>query len=98
MDEAAADALVDTIARGWRGAELTAADEALCRFAERLTGSSTSISAVEVEQLRSAGFGDEAIHDAVQITSYFNYINRVADGLGVEPEDFVRAWGEQDGG
>jgi uncharacterized tellurite resistance protein B-like protein len=27
------------------------------------------------------------------VIAYFNYINRVADPLGVEPEDFIRAWG-----
>ena len=48
----------------------------------------------EVEELREAGFTDPAIHDVAQVVSYFNYINRVADALGVEPEDFVRAWGE----
>jgi alkylhydroperoxidase family enzyme len=40
----------------------------------------------DVEGLRRAGFADEAILDAVQVISYFNYINRVADALGVDPE------------
>jgi len=31
--------------------------------------------------------------DAVQVVAYFNYITRVADGLGVEPEDFIERWG-----
>jgi len=31
--------------------------------------------------------------DAVQAVAYFNYITRVADGLGVEPEDFIERWG-----
>tara|TARA_R110002096_G_scaffold14158_4_gene49392 strand:+ start:2440 stop:2619 length:180 start_codon:yes stop_codon:yes gene_type:complete len=48
----------------------------------------------EVDVLRAAGFSDPAIHDAVQVVSYFNYINRIADALGVELETFVRAWGE----
>ena len=43
----------------------------------------------DVEVLRTAGFNDEAIHDAVQVISYFNYINRIADGLGVDPESFM---------
>ena len=47
----------------------------------------------DVAALRSVGFDDVAIHDAVQVVSYFNYINRIADALGVEPETFVRAWG-----
>ncbi len=50
--------------------------------------------AVDLEALRSQRFDDRAIHDAVQVIAYFNYITRVADGLGVEPEDFIRPWGE----
>lgn len=48
----------------------------------------------EVDTLRSVGFTDPAIHDATQVVSYFNYINRIADALGVELETFVRAWGQ----
>ena len=48
----------------------------------------------DIEQLRVAGLDDVAIHDATQIIGFFNYINRVADALGVEPEQFVRPWGE----
>lgn len=42
------------------------------------------------------GFDDPAIHDATQIVSYFNYINRIAESLGVEAETFVRAWKAED--
>lgn len=43
----------------------------------------------DVDALRRVGFSDAAIHDAAQVIGYFNYINRVADGLGTdrEPED-----------
>ena len=51
----------------------------------------------DIERLRAFGFDDSAIHDAVQVVSYFNYINRVADALGVDPEDFIRAWEEPAG-
>jgi alkylhydroperoxidase family enzyme len=47
----------------------------------------------DVEELRSHGFDDAAIHDAAQVIGYFNYITRVSEGLGVEPEDFIRPWG-----
>jgi alkylhydroperoxidase family enzyme len=40
----------------------------------------------DVAALRAAGVDDAAIHDAAQVIAYFNYINRVADGLGVDPE------------
>ena len=43
----------------------------------------------DVDELRRSGFGDAQISDAVQVISYFNYINRVADGLGVDLEDFM---------
>lgn len=45
-----------------------------------------------VENLRRHGFSDAAIHDATQVIAYFNYINRVADALGVEQERFIREW------
>jgi alkylhydroperoxidase family enzyme len=52
----------------------------------------------DVNELRRAGFDYVAIHDAVQVTAYFNYINRVADGLGVEPEEFTGRWEIRPGG
>lgn len=81
------------IARDWRGAELSEADRALCRHAELLTHDQHSVGQHSVDQLRTHGFDDRAIHDATQVIAYFNYITRVADGLGVEPEDFIEPWG-----
>ena len=49
----------------------------------------------DIGTLRQVGFDDVAIHDATQVISYFNYINRIADALGVEPETFIRQWGTQ---
>jgi alkylhydroperoxidase family enzyme len=40
----------------------------------------------DVEALRAAGFSDTAIHDVVQVTGFFSYYNRLADGLGIDPE------------
>lgn len=82
------------MARDWRTADLAPADQALCAFAERLTDDPSAIADSDVAALRAAGFDDRAIHDAVQIIAYFNYINRVADALGVELESFVQPWGE----
>lgn len=47
----------------------------------------------DVAALRTAGWDDVAIHDATQVCSYFNYINRIADALGVHPEDWIDAEG-----
>ena len=65
---------------------MTAPDRALVGYAERLTLSPGSISAADVEPLRAAGFADRAIHDACAIVAYFAFVNRIADGLGVELE------------
>lgn len=80
----------------WRTADLTPVDRALCEFATKLTKTPESMGAEDADGLRALGLDDLAIHDAVQVIGYFNYINRVADALGVEPEKFVRKW-EQPG-
>jgi uncharacterized peroxidase-related enzyme len=88
-----ADAYVHAVARDWRSAPLTAADRALCEFASQLTLAQQTMTAGEVDALRDRGFDDRAIHDAVQVVGYFNYITRVADALGVEREEFIAGWG-----
>ena len=88
-----ADAFVHAIARDWRTAALTDADRALCAHAEKLTRGQQGVGLADVELLRGHGFDNTAIHDATQVIAYFNYITRVADGLGVEPEDFIEPWG-----
>ncbi len=83
------------IARDWRTAGLPEADQALCRYAEKLSHHPHEVGPDDVDELRSVGFDDRAIHDAAQIIGYFNYITRVADGLGVEPENFIEPWGRE---
>jgi alkylhydroperoxidase family enzyme len=40
----------------------------------------------DIDRLRGAGFDDRAIHDACAVIGYFAFVNRIADGLGVEME------------
>jgi uncharacterized peroxidase-related enzyme len=84
---------VDAIARDWREAGVSRVDAALCAFAEKLTLRPAEMSEADIKRLRRVGLSDRAIHDATQVIGYFNYINRVADALGVEPEAFIRPWG-----
>ena len=66
----------------------------MCAYAEKLTIQPSDMSEADIQTLRQVGLDDVAIHDATQIIGYFNYINRVADALGVERERFIRPWGE----
>jgi uncharacterized peroxidase-related enzyme len=93
MEAEDADAFVHAVVRDWRTAPLSAADRELCSFAEKLTHRQTDMSAEDLERLRGHGFDDRAIHDATQVVGYFNYITRVAEGLGIHAEDFIRPWG-----
>jgi len=65
---------------------LTPADRALLAYAGKLTRTPGEMRAEDVERLRQAGFDDRAIHDACAIVGYFAFVNRIADGLGVEME------------
>jgi uncharacterized peroxidase-related enzyme len=59
---------------------------ALCDYAVKLTRTPAAVDAADAEQLRTHGWDDAAIHDAIQVIAYFNYINRIAEGVGIGPE------------
>jgi len=65
---------------------LTERELALCEFAEKLTLTPAKMTSDDCSRLRSVGLNDRDILDAVEVISYFNYINRVADALGIDPE------------
>ena len=81
--------MVDRFAEDWRTAGLDDVTTAMLDFTERLTREPASVGREDVERLRGAGLDDRAITDVVQVCAYFNYINRIADALGVEHEDFI---------
>src|SRR5438045_3082609 len=91
MDPARLEAFVAAVKTDWRKAELAKPDRLLCEYAVKLTRAPAECSRADVEALRAGGFDDRAIHDAVQVIGYFNYVNRVADALGTDPEDFYPA-------
>ncbi len=76
-------ALVERVVEDWGAAGLTPVDRELCAYAEKLTRDPASMTAADLERLRALGLDDVALHDAVQVASFFNYINRIADGLHV---------------
>ena len=85
------DSLADGAKVGWKSIreQLTDRQRALCAFAEKLTLTPAKMSPHDLEELRGVGLDDGAILEAVHVIGYFNHINRVADALGVDPEDFM---------
>jgi uncharacterized peroxidase-related enzyme len=65
---------------------LSARETALLDYAEVLTLTPAAVRLHHVERLRDNGLDDRAIHDACAIVAYFAFVNRIADGLGVELE------------
>lgn len=76
----------------YRNADLEPQVRALCDFAIKLTASPASVGGADADLLRSHGWDDVAIHDAIQVISYFNYVNRVAEAVGIEGEP---DWGSE---
>ena len=67
----------------YRTADLNEADRAMLDYVATLTRRPVDIQRTDVDNLRALGFDDTAILQINLIASWFNYINRVADGLGV---------------
>ena len=70
----------------YRKAELSPRERALCELAVKLTARAAEIAEPDIEALRAVGLDDAAISDAIQVVGYFNYVTRVADGVGIEDE------------
>jgi len=67
---------------------LNASEQALLAYADVLTLTPHAVTSVHIDALRAVGYDDRAIHDACAIVAYFAFVNRIADGLGVELEEF----------
>jgi uncharacterized protein YciW len=62
----------------------------LAEFAELVTRTPASVTSKDIRTLREHALSDCDILDAVEVISYFNYINRIADALGIDPEPEMR--------
>ncbi len=71
----------------WRTAELSAENRAILTYVEKLTLTPWEMVEDDVIALREAGFSDAAILDINQVCAYYAFVNRLADGLGVEIEE-----------
>ncbi|MBI2759910.1 MAG: hypothetical protein HYX51_00590 [Chloroflexi bacterium] len=69
----------------WREVEgLSERDHALCTVAEKLSATATRMVAADWQPLRDMGFDDRAILEVAHIVGIFNYLTRLADGLGLQ--------------
>jgi uncharacterized peroxidase-related enzyme len=75
--------LVEAIRRDYRSAPIDDRDRVMLDYVTLLTRDATRITRGDHERLRAAGFDDRGILQITLIASWFNYINRVADALGV---------------
>lgn len=82
--------LAEHVKHNYRRARLSARIKALAKFADLVTHSPAAVRKQDVDNLRKFGLSDRDILDAVEVIAYFNYINRVADALGIDSEPEMR--------
>jgi uncharacterized peroxidase-related enzyme len=70
----------------YRKADLSPRERALCDFAVKLTHLAAEVTEADIETLRAEGLSDTDVSDAIQVVGYFNYVTRVADGVGIDDE------------
>jgi uncharacterized peroxidase-related enzyme len=78
--------LVEALERDYTTAPIAPQERVMIDYVVKLTQDATSVQKNDHEKLRAAGFDDRAILQITLIASWFNYINRVADALGVGRE------------
>lgn len=82
------EAFVRQLQTDYQTADLVPADRAMLDYASKLTRTPADVTQSDVDRLRKAGFDDAAILDICQVAAYYAFVNRLANGLGVELEDF----------
>jgi uncharacterized peroxidase-related enzyme len=77
------DSLIEALRRDYHAAPITEPERVMCDYVVKLTKDAVQCSPADLDKLRAAGFDDKGILQITLIASWFNYINRVADALGV---------------
>ena len=80
------EGLVEALERDYTTAPITPQERVMLDYVVKLTKDATRVWKDDIEGLRAAGFDDRGILQITLIASWFNYINRVADALGVGRE------------
>ena len=69
--------------------DLSDSRKTMLNFAVKLTNEPRNMEITDINKLREVGFSDRDILDIVEVTAYYAYVNRLADGLGVTIEDWI---------
>lgn len=80
------DSLKEQLLNDFLTADIADADKTMLSYVAKLTTAPATITPEDITTLHKAGFDNQGIHDMVQVCAYFNYVNRLADGLGIELE------------
>lgn len=83
------DDLAAAIEADFEAADISEQRKAMLRYALKLTRTPASVEESDVARLRDEGFSDTDILHIVEITAYYAYANRIADGLGIPLEDWI---------
>ena len=75
--------LIEALQKDYTTAPITPQERVMVDYVVKLTRDATKVWKDDIERLRSVGFDDRGILQITLIASWFNYINRVADALGV---------------
>ena len=81
------EGLIEALRADYRTAPITKAEREMVEYVIQLTKDATKITPADLDKLRAVGFDDTGILQITLIASWFNYINRVADALGIGREN-----------
>lgn len=82
------DDMISSLLRGQTPAKLGRPDKNILRYARKLTAQPWTVTEEDVQELRASEFSDKAILQINLVVDYFNFVNRLASGLGVELEPY----------
>lgn len=83
------DDLARSIELDWQQANLSPQRSAMLAYSVKLTRTPGVMTSADLSPLREAGFSDRDILDITEVVSYYAYVNRIADGLGVQLESWI---------
>jgi uncharacterized peroxidase-related enzyme len=81
--------LLAAVEVNWRTSSIDERRKVMLTYVEKLTIRPQDVTTGDVDALRTEGFTDRDIHDICEVAAYYAYVNRIADGLGVQLETWL---------